>query len=452
MMRRHRNRFVAMMALLPAMLLSAQVLAFLHSSTVVIILPDESFTEREVRQILSHRLPSVPPDSTNRFADDPRAAAFGQRLFFETRFSRNGLVSCATCHVPERAFADGRSLAIGLAELNRHTPSLLNVAYRRWHFWDGRADTLWMQAVEPFEQETEYDSDRTSVVRVIAEDESLRQAYESIFGPLPAVEDRSRFPEAARPVIGNQDDPMHQAWQTMSESDRTLINRAFINLGKAIAAYERRLIVRNAPFDRFAEALAAGDDAAAREAMSGAARRGLKLFLGRANCRACHFGPNFTDEEFHNNGVPPLRGGPPRDAGRFEGLAKLLGHPFNAAGEFSDDRDGEVARRTLQLRRSSETWGQMKTPTLRNVAESAPYMHAGQFASLEEVVRFYSTLEGQVQAGHHRETILQPLNLTEEEIHDLVAFLESLTGTIQDPALLKLPNLPRSDEPTGDGN
>lgn len=401
-----------------------------------------TFTPREVNQILSHRLPAPPDDPTNRWTDDPRAAAFGQHLFFETRFSRNGEISCATCHVPDLAFTDGRPVAVGLAPLDRNTPSVLNAAYRRWLFWDGRADSLWMQAVEPFEHAREYDGDRTAIIRTVAQDEAMRRAYETIFGALPEVNDASRFPDEARPVPANKKHPAHQAWEAMAEDDREAINRAFTNLGKAIAAYERQLIVRNAPFDRFAAAMAEGDAERAEEFMSPAARRGLKLFLGPANCRACHFGPNFTDEEFHNNGVPPLTGGPPNDAGRYEGLSKLLGHPFTAAGRYSDDPGSEAGQRTLRLRRNSETWGQMKTPSLRNIAESAPYMHAGQFESLEAVVRFYSTLEGQVQAGHHRETILQPLNLTEQEIRDLVAFLEALTGSVDDPSLLKAPDRP----------
>lgn len=423
------------------------IAGFERAVTIVPIAQDDgddavTFTPREISQILSHRLPAPPDDPTNRWADDPRAAAFGQYLFFETRFSRNGEISCATCHVPDLAFTDGRPVAVGLAPLDRNSPSILNAAYRRWLFWDGRADSLWMQAVEPFEHAREYGGDRTAIIRTVAQDEAMRRAYETIFGALPKMTDASRFPDEARPVPGDEAHPAHLAWKNMNEEDREAINRAFTNLGKAIAAYERQLIVRNAPFDQFAAALAEGRAAEAEAAMPAAARRGLKLFLGPANCRACHFGPNFTDEEFHNNGVPPLADGPPNDAGRYEGLSRLLNHPFSAAGRYSDDPQSETARRTLRLRRSSETWGQMKTPSLRNIAQSAPYMHAGQFESLEAVVRFYSTLEGQVQAGHHRETILQPLNLTEREIRDLVAFLESLTGSVDDPSLLKAPDRP----------
>lgn len=436
-----RGRWMSLVMLLAIALLGARSLAGRDASARV--RPDDvTFTGREINLILSHRLPDPPPDPTNRWADDPRAAQFGQYLFFERRFSLNGSMSCATCHIPEKAFTDGKALGRGLRRLDRNTPSLLNAAYRRWQFWDGRSDTLWMQALEPFEHAREYGGDRTAIVRAVAEDAAMRQAYEALFGELPEVDDRTRFPDRARPVADDEQHPAHQAWLGMREADREAINRAFTNLGKAIAAYERRLVVKNSPFDQFAAALAEGRSAEAKRALGESAQRGLKLFLGRANCRTCHFGPNFSDEEFHNNGVPPLPGGPPMDAGRYTGLEKLAGHPFNASGPFSDAPEGETARRTLQLRRNSESWGQMKTPSLRNVAETGPYMHAGQFETLETVVRFYNTLEGQVQAGHHRETILRPLNLTEQEVHDLIAFLESLSGRVVDASLLRQPESP----------
>ena len=123
----------------------------------------EAFTGVEIRRILQHALPPMPASPTNAVADDPDAAALGQRLFFETRFSANERVSCATCHDPARAFTDGRQVAQGLGTLSRHTPSLLNVAYNRWFFWDGRADTLWSQALEPIEHELEYGGSRMRV-------------------------------------------------------------------------------------------------------------------------------------------------------------------------------------------------------------------------------------------------------------------------------------------------
>lgn len=398
------------------------------------------FTDEEKRIILSHALAPLPPDPTNRYADDPGVAHFGQYLFFETRFSANNAVSCATCHDPKQGFSDGRALGRGISDVSRHTMSLWNIASQRWFFWDGRADSLWMQALEPFEDPREFGSDRVSVIRAVHEDDALRTAYEAHFGLLPPLDDRDRFPTAARPMPDEPDHDHHRNWLRMSEHDREAVNRAFVNLGKSLAAYQRRLVLGNSPFDRFIEQLRGGaqDEAAP---LNASAQRGLRLFIGPANCRACHFGPSFTDGEFHNNGIPPRDGAAPTDPARHGGIARLLANPFNSAGPYSDDPDGPTARRLRRLVHTAEQWGRFKTPGLRQVADSPPYMHAGQFATLEDVIRFYSTLDGQVLVGHHHETILQPLHLSEAEISDLAAFLRSLSGT-PDQRLLEQPAHP----------
>ncbi|MEL6906135.1 MAG: cytochrome-c peroxidase, partial [Planctomycetota bacterium] len=130
-------------------------------------------------------LPPVPPDPTNRVADDPSAALLGQALFFDERLSANGRVSCATCHDPDRGFTDGRELAFGLAEGRRKTPTLWNAAHHRWLTWDGRADSLWMQALDPIEDPTEMGATRTDVARIVRDDEDLRALYEASLGALP---------------------------------------------------------------------------------------------------------------------------------------------------------------------------------------------------------------------------------------------------------------------------
>jgi cytochrome c peroxidase len=173
-------------------------------------------------------------------------------------------------------------------------------------------------------------------------------------------------------------------------------------------------------------------------ALSPAAQRGLKLFVGRAGCRLCHPGPRFTDDEFHDLGLAPRGGGTRRDPGRYGGLELLLQDPFRASGRYSDAPDGARARELEHLVAAQETWGQFKTPSLRNVARTAPYGHDGKFAALEDVLRFYSTLEG-AASGHHGERVLRPLGLDEREIADLVAFLGALTDESLDPALLGPP-------------
>ena len=227
----------------------------------------------------------------------------------------------------------------------------------------------------------------------------------------------------------------------MSEDDRHAVTRVLVHATKAIAAYERQLVSRESAFDRFARGLASGDPQQ-RSALSPSAQRGLKLFVTSADCRQCHSDANFTDDEFHDLGLAPRGGGLRSDPGRYAGLERLLADPLRASGEFSDAREGAKARELEFLPRTQESWGQFKTPSLRNVALTAPYSHDGTFATLEDVVRFYSTLEGSAPAGHHGERVLQPLDLSEEAIADLVAFLESLTDEGIDKALLTAPPSP----------
>jgi len=396
----------------------------------------DDWTASELTRILQHAAPDPPPaDSTNVFADDPRAARLGHRLFFDARLSSSGTISCASCHDPSKGFADGLQRAKGIDVGTRHTPTLWNVAYQRWYFWDGRSDSLWAQALQPIERDIEMDGDRLAVAHLIADDPELRRAYEAIFGTLPSFDDESRFPKRGKPGVGK--DPRFKAWSSMTPADQSSVNRVFVNVAKALAAYQRKLVSRNAPFDRFAAALADGTETDGR--LPPAARRGLRLFIGRGNCRVCHSGPTFSDGEFHNIMVPPVDGGYPKDRGRYDASTLLKADPFNAAGEFSDDRTSVRARLTQRLKQTPEQWGQFKTPGLRNVARTAPYMHQGQYGTLREVLEHYSTLEDAVQFGHHQDQLLVPLNLTEQDMSDLEAFLRSLTDESIDPTWLAPP-------------
>jgi cytochrome c peroxidase len=385
------------------------------------------FSPAERRLIARHSpLPPPPPDPTNAVADDPDAAHLGQYLFFDTRLSGNGALSCASCHQPDRHFADGKPLAEGIASGIRHTPSLWNVAHNRWFFWDGRADTLWAQALEPLERSDEMGGSRLAAAQLLVTDPDLKTAYERVFGEIPDAAQLAAVP-------GTADLPANV---------RTVVDRIFVNIGKAISAYQRKLVSRRAPFDVFAEGLAGGDpDKTA--AISPSAQRGLKLFLGRANCRLCHSGPTFSDGEFHSVRVPDSGSTTPRDPARYDGVARLLASPFNAAGSFSDDTACNTAGRLKFLERRPADWGLFKTPTLRNVAVTAPYMHQGQLATLAQVIEHYSTFKNALPAGHHDiDRTLEPLRLTPEESADLLAFLESLTDTTIDPSLLRQPESP----------
>jgi cytochrome c peroxidase len=371
-----------------------------------------AFTPVEVRRILQHSpLPAPPADTSNARADDPAAARLGQFLFFDPRLSGNGHLSCSTCHDPAQGFTDHRAVSEGVHRGRRNTPALWNVAYNRWFFWDGRADSLWSQALKPMESPDEMANTRDAVYRLVRDDGALRAAFEGVFGAFPAA------------------------------ADRASVNRVFASVGKALAAYQRRIVSRNSPFDRFAEGLRAGDPALL-SALSDSARRGLAIFVGRGQCRTCHVGPNFTDGEFHDIGVPPAPG-MARDAGRADGVTRLRNDEFQAGGAFSDDRQGDAARSTAFLDAGAPSGGQVKTPSLRNVALTAPYMHQGQLATLRDVLRYYSTLEGRTPPGPHDEKILVPLHLDGQETDDLIAFLESLTGEPLAADLLRAPAGPK---------
>jgi cytochrome c peroxidase len=227
----------------------------------------------------------------------------------------------------------------------------------------------------------------------------------------------------------------------MSEADRGAIDDLFSNLAKCIAAYERLLVRGDSPFDRFAAYLL-GKPGGEPEALDLGAQRGLKIFLGRGGCILCHVGTNLTDSEFHNTAAPPGEFGDRQDPGRFGGAARVVVNKFSAAGPHSDQPDGSAARRVTRLRVSTESYGEFRTPSLRNLVSRAPYMHAGQFPDLEAVVHFYSTLEGASGRSHHQELVLQPLKLTPSEQQDLVSFLRSLEGAPLNAGLMRQPGSP----------
>ena len=379
----------------------------------------------------SSPLPPRPMDPTNRWANDPRAVAFGRTLFYDTRLSPSGTINCATCHDPDKSFADGRKLAVGMGLANRHTPTLWNVAWQRWYFWDGRTDSLWAQAIQPIENPVEMGSDRTFVATVVYAHTDLRKRYETLFGPMPPFGLRQRFPDHARPVTDNPNHPHHRAWLAMAPQDRDAVNRVLANVTKAIAAFEREIVSRDSPFDRYVAARKAGDPNGGGH-LPGAALRGARLFFGRANCFVCHSGPNFSDGEFHN--VVSRLPNDPLDPGRLRGIRLLQQDLFNSLGTYSDDPHAPIARLARHLARTSEQLGQFKTPTLRNIARTAPYMHDGRFTTLAEVVRFHSELPGEPALGH-REDFMHPLFLSAQEQAELVAFLESLTDESTLPRL-----------------
>jgi cytochrome c peroxidase len=201
--------------------------------------------------------------------------------------------------------------------------------------------------------------------------------------------------------------------------------RLLVDAAKAIAAFVATRTSGRTPFDEFRDALARGDrEATAR--YPPAAQRGLQLFVGKGNCNVCHFGASFTNGEFHDVGVPFMLAPGRVDAGRHGGIKRLLADPYNLLGKHSDDPSRASATKTRHVELQHANFGQFKTPSLRNVALTAPYMHDGRLATLRDVVRHYSELD--LERLHtHGEQLLRPLKLSERESDDLVAFLESLT-------------------------
>ncbi|MFW6057414.1 MAG: cytochrome-c peroxidase [Persicimonas sp.] len=379
-----------------------------------------------------------PADPTNAFAHDEGAAKLGQALFFDTRLSSDGEQSCATCHQPDHGFSDPKKVSEAVGTTARHAPSLLNVAYNRWYFWDGRADSLWAQAIEPLEAPHEQGTTRLDIAHLVAGDAELREAYESIFEPLPDLSDTSRFPESGRPVPNDDEHAHAQAWESMDDDDQQTVNRILSNATKSIAAYQMQLVSVDAPFDRYVDGLRTGDQDNL-DALTDSQKRGLQLFIGEAGCLDCHSEAMFTNLEFHNLGLAPRAWLTAEDLGRWAGIEDVKNDPFNAGGRYSDAPSSRKADELEFLARRPENEGQFKTPTLRNVELTAPYMHGGHFETLEEVVRFYSALdESPVLVGHRDET-LEPLDLDDQQVADLVAFLKALTGRPVDPSLTEAP-------------
>lgn len=397
-----------------------------------IALPNpNSWTEEQRRLILSLSLdsmPVLPADPSNRVADSELAASFGQRLFFDTRLSGDGSVACATCHRPELMFTDGLELAIGVDIGPRHTPSLVGLSYSPWYYWDGRKDSQWSQALAPLEAKIEHGSDRNQIVQVITKDPAYRAAYREIFGELPALTD---LPLSASPL---GDDEQQARWNEMRDAARADVSRVFSNLGKALAAYQRRLMPGFSAFDHYAATLADSLDSRQADILRNSEIAGLRLFIGRAQCINCHNGPLFSNHEFHNTGVLSIAGQLP-PMGRYDGIRLARRDPFNCLGEFSDAAASECIELRF-ARDENDLVGAQKTPTLRNLSLTAPYMHGGQITSLEEVIRHYN--DAPVSMLNHNEA--KPLGLRPIERRQLQDFLLTLNAPLAtDPKWLMRP-------------
>lgn len=352
------------------------------------------FSEAEIRRIaaLGPWPPATRPDPSNRVSGQPDAIAFGEALFNDVRLSRNKNFSCATCHQAQRGFADGIPRGVAEAMGDRNTLALINLRFQRWFGWSGANDNLWAQSLRPLLNEKEMAGSLASIAATLRHETDLRQRYTQVFGAAP----------------GNNDE------------------RVAIDLSKALAAYQETLVSPRTPFETFREALLR-NDAAAIAAYPDTAKRGLAIFVGKGNCIFCHNGPQFSNGEFHDIGIPYFAGPGRVDSGRYGGIQELRKSPYTLLGAYSDDPNRSTATSTRYVELTHRNFGEFKVPSLRNVAKTAPYMHNGSLASLREVIGHYSELnEERLHADGER--LLVPLHLSVQEKEDLVAFLESLSS------------------------
>jgi cytochrome c peroxidase len=378
------------------------------------------------------------PDRSNRYAANEDAARLGHRFFFDARFSSNGKVSCASCHLPEKNFQDGTPLGTGVGTTGRRTMPIAGTDRSPWFFWDGRKDSLWSQALGPLESAVEHGGDRVQYVRLVST--AYREQYELLFGPLP---DLSGIPAHASP---NGSPEARAAWDRMTPAQQKSVNRAFANIGKAIAAYERKLQPGVSRFDRYVDAVVAENRAAAHAALKEDEIAGLRLFIGKASCTQCHNGPQLTNNSFSNAGVPDVPA-VPGDQGRLAGARQVAADEFNCLGPYSDAKPADCGElKSLSIEPHST--GQMKVPSLRNVSDRAPYMHAGQFATLEQVIEHYD----RAPAAQVGESEIKPLRLSSSEKKQLVAFLRSLSAPLAaGPEWLAAPgSLAAASQPVAD--
>ena len=352
-----------------------------------------SFTDDETALILAHGPWPVEtaPDLSNRVSGDPAAIAFGKMLFHSNDLAIDRGRSCATCHQMEKGLGDGIPRGIGIAAIDRNTMPLFNMRLNRWYGWDGKSDTLWAQSIAPILNKRELGLTPAALKSRITESPELNRAYSQIFGAAAATHD----PETV-----------------------------LVNTAKALAAFQEMLVSDKSSFDRFRDALAA-DETEAIAAYPASAKRGLQIFVGRGRCDLCHFGPNFTNGEFHDIGLQHFPTTGRVDMGRYGGIKLLRASRYNLLGPFNDDPDRRTAGFTRHVRLAAKNWGEFRVPSLRNLSETAPYMHDGSKATLEDVVRHYSKIPEE-HLRQDSEKLLRPLNLTDAEITDLVAFLKTL--------------------------
>lgn len=457
-------------------------------------------------------------DASNRFTGNEAAIQLGWQFYFEPNFSGAALwvdtvgrpttsaraplgvkmgISCASCHNPQHAGADTSSspghVSVGAGWYDVNGQQSVNAAYYDLLYWNGRSDSLWSQSFAVIESAVSMNGNRLAIAWAVAD--KYRAAYEVVTGESLPMDGTSasvaalvdsatgscmgaapacptgcqvttnaetgaqmcmpRFPLRGKPgkkagcQAGDAGEPFGDAFDCMADVDRAAITRVLANVSKLIGAYEFELRSRDAPFDRF---VAAGPTSSA---ISDEAKRGLRLFVGRASCISCHSTPLLSDNGFHDVGTPQQGVSVPTEIdcpaggvcdcvtpksclpwGFFDGLAKLQASSLLRSGPLSDDPEkGAHLARYYNMQNSDAFKGQWRTPSLRDVALTAPYMHDGVFRTLEEVIAHYNEGGGIGTAAGNKAAELKPLQLTMRDRSDLAAFLYTLTGRYDRPAI-----------------
>lgn len=381
-----------------------------------LVAADGIFPRNHWEMLQKMRVPGAPPpDPTNAFADSASAASLGKKLFADKTLSPSGTVACATCHDKTKGFADGLPRGVGLAEGDRHTPSAALAAHAASQFWDGRADTLWLQALGPIENPIEMGGNRLHLAHKIRE--SYAADYASAFPgyPLPPLDDLARFPANGKPGDA--------AWTSMTQADRDAVDRVYVDVGKAIAAYERTIRVLPSALDRYA----AGDFTA----LTRAQKLGLHTFF-TAGCAQCHYGPRLTDDAFHVLRFETGRHDRKADRGAIDGFPQLFANPFRKAAATYYDAPPPALPFTAETVPPA-LLGAFKTPSLRGIAKRAPYGHGGTLPNVAELAKHYGnqglppadpravgTTETWVPRflGQHADEIAELLRALDEDVTD----------------------------------
>lgn len=371
-----------------------------------------------LRSLQLKQLPEQYNNQSNRFAYHQSAITFGKQLFFDKRFSLTGTLSCASCHQPDKGFTDGLAKAKGIHKTGRNTITLLGAAYHDWFYWDGRKDSLWSQALVPFEAADEMASSRVQVLRIIGKDQQYREQYQALFGQFPDTLYQKTIQTNAGPW---GDSKTRSNWYRIPKPIQKHINHAYANIGKAIAAYERSIKLPETRFDHYLNLLLTKGEKVANTSIDKTALAGMKLFIdqNKTHCMRCHNGPMLTNGGFHNINTGNFKG-QQLDFGRFLGIQVVTQDMFNCLGQFSDAKPEDCnSLRFLPKQVHGHTQGAFKTPTLRYLNKTTPYFHDGRFSTINDVLSHYKKLSTS-------NSELPPLELSDKETQQLSAFIKLL--------------------------